>query len=174
MEDRFKQELRDLRDDLDRVEEPNRERIWQAIQQQRQLQRTIRHCWMAAAALLCLLSGGIAWHYLYTKPQPEAVALLDAKTQQRMAAYEQAIATKRQLIDASDNSGIKQRCSAEVAVVQSDRQRLAEEVPLLRDASRYEQLLTRYYEHEIRILDLFLKEIDFQHHEKERLAHLRS
>ena len=172
----FERHIRARRDELDQIEQPDPERIWLGVRQKQRQRLIYRRGWMAAAAgLLMLIAATSLWRVRsQANDLSEAYLALSPELQAQIQSRQGDIAQKTAMLEKeAEMPTLKADCYREIDALENDRRRYLEDQVALPPDRRRDETLLLYYEQEIRILDLYLKEITLRKNEKERLARLQ-
>lgn len=173
--DHFEQRIGAIRNELNQIEQPDHQLIWNRLQQQRRRRSARRNWWAAAAAVAVLLiSATLIREKLHQSPEIAALTLLSLEQRETIVHCRQVIAEKERIIKAatqgSDNYA---EWEHELETLEADQKRFISDLATLPKDERYAETLVRFYVQKVRILELFTKKIDIQSDEKERLAHIQ-
>jgi len=173
--DHFDKRISEIREDLNRIERPDHQLIWNRLQQQRR-KRTTRRNWLAAAAAVAvlLISATLIREKLNHSPEIAALTLLSLEQRAEIVRCRQLIDEKERIIATAVKDGENYaEWQHELKTLETDQERFIRDLATLPKDERYAETLVRFYVQKVRILELFIKKIDIQSDEKERLAHIR-
>ncbi len=174
-DDRFRNSIQALRDELDQVEQPDRAALWRRIQPQlpakhRRMPAPAFLYGVAATVLFLLIAG---WWVVYGNYSEAAQlhAKLPAARRPELDRHFRLLQQKEQELQLTqlDRTAYRQ-WFAELATLDSLHGEYSADFNSLPKDDRTADLVLQHYEQKIRILELFSKEIQLQQHEKERIA----
>lgn len=174
--DHFEQRIGAIRNELNQIEQPDHQLIWNRMQQQRR-KRTTRRNWLAAAAAVAvlLISATLIREKLNHSPEIAALTHLSLEQRAEIVRCRQLIDEKERIIATAVKDGENYaEWQNELKTLEADQERFISDLATLPKDERYAETLVRFYMQKVRILELFIKKIDIQNNEKERLAHNRN
>ncbi len=176
--DQLEKRIQALREEMDRVERPDRRTMWEEIQRQQGLTpiKSSRQTWRgfamgAAASVAVLLIAGVSWWaYQQMNTKHTAIAVnLPPQWQKEQQEYQQLIENKMQSLRLENiDKNAYREVLQELEHLDSMQLLFQQELPALPKDDRTILILMRYYEQKIRILEILSKEIQIQQNEKER------
>ena len=168
--------IRNHKKELDAVEEPNVERIWNGIQQKklrpldRPLSKTggwdlsVGRNWQWAIAASILLAVGL-FFYPFSDPQQEttnnSIAVYFPELAEQEQEYRQLISDKESSLGLSElDRNAYQEIFMELQMLENIHQEFLADVPRYQKNDQLVETLLKYYERKIRILERLSKEIE--------------
>lgn len=176
--DPLEKRIKDLQDELQQVERPDRLHIWNGVTRRPPTQSRWPWAWAAAAILLLALGAGLGyWWSQAHRPQVKAADFADLppEWQAKIRAYQTQIDHQEKTLQVNRPGGVAAADELrELHLLDSLQQTfLADFEALPKDDYRTAERCLHYYEQKIRILELILKEVQIRKHEEERHAPLQ-
>lgn len=156
----LEQKIHALRTELDQQSNPDMAGLWQRIENQRQRQRNSMRWLQLAAGLIILVSiaAGVWWSNVHQQagaPPPS----LPPEAQQFVQDYETEIHQKLNQIDAKKiDSSAWEEIQLELHLLENYGKDIRQDMNLY-DQNQIMELLKRYYERKIRLIELLQKEM---------------
>jgi hypothetical protein len=174
--DALEKRLVELQDELQSVEQPDRQAIWNGISRPVATKPTSAlgriGRWLAWAFLFLLIGATLGyWLFQKTPEQAGAFALEDLSpaSQVELRRYERLAQDKEQAVRVNLPKGATDEGAlTELQLLDSLHRQFLSDFPALPKDDRTTQHYLHYYEQKIRILELLLKEIKIQQNEQER------
>lgn len=167
-----------LQDALQKVEQPDRQAIWNSISRPVVVKKHwIKQrwwIWVALAAVFLIIGARLGYWWSQTAsapPEDLALEALSPELQAEVHQYERLVSTKEQVLRVNLPKGAALTADLdELELLDSLHAQFLSDFPALPKDERSAQRYLHYYEQKIRILELLLKEIQLQKNEQERNA----
>lgn len=175
--DKLERQIQNLREELDGVEQPDREAIWAGMQARMKPEARVVSFYqrpfvaMVAASIAVVLIAGAGWfaHSIFGGSETADELAYAPEFKVMEEHYEQLIADKKQALRLENiDKDAYAEVLKELEEVEQMQQQYKEELSSLPKDERSVQTLLRMYEQKIRILEILSKEIQIKKNEKER------
>ena len=171
--DPLEKRIKELQDELQQVEQPDRLHIWNGVTRIPPAKKTLPWAWAAAAILLLAVGACLGyWWSQSQRPQIKAADFADLppEWQAKIRECQTQVSHHEKTLRVNRPSGATAADELrELQLLDSLQQRfLADFETLPKDDYRTAERYLHYYEQKIRILELILKEVQIRKHEEER------
>ncbi len=173
--DPLEKRIKELQDELQQVEQPDRLHIWNGVTRIPLAKKTLPWAW--TAAIIVLLAVGACLGYWWSQSRTPRIKAADfadlpPEWQAKIRAYQAEVSHQEKVLRVNRPSGSTAADELqELHLLDSLQQTfLADFETLPKDDYRTAERYLHYYEQKIRILELILKEVQIRKHEEERHA----
>lgn len=177
--DPIERRIKDLQNELEQVEQPDRLAIWNGITSAKPVKtgwmQPLPTRWIAAAAIALLLTGiGLGyWWNENRRHRPDTAVLADLppQWQAKVREYQILVGRREQAVHVNAPRGaVLADELRELQLLDSLQQVFLADFESMPKDDRTAARCLHYYEQKIRILELILKEIQIRKHEAEKHA----
>lgn len=174
--DPLEKRIKELHDELQQVEQPDRLAIWNGIGRrpplQAQTSRRPAWIWSAAAAVLLLIGAGAGFWWSESRHRHAEIAginELPPEWQAKVQEYQLLVGRReKSLRQSSPDAFMASDEFRELQVLDSLQQTFLADFEALPKDQRTAERYLHYYEQKMRILELIIKEIEIRKHEEQK------